>query len=251
MPSFATLRRTPVRRWIRLPAAAGLVVAAALLGGASPAHADDILPTLTSFTVSATSVDVTYGDAHISVTMSVSDPDATGVGTGDIIAHGPTRGYNPSGHLVQVGGTATNTQYRADITLPAGKAVDYRMDITFMEANQFYLVDLQSQLAASGWPYHTLASVSAPPAAPAHLTFHRELQGGPSAIVVSWAAPTAGQPVPTGSTVTGSGCGTLKSSNAADATFTNVPKFTTTCTATVSLLNSTGSSPTTTASARV
>jgi hypothetical protein len=86
--------------------------------------------------------------------MSVRDPDATGVGTGDIIAHGPTRGYNPSGHLVQVGGTATNTQYRADITLPAGKAVDAHMDITFMEADQFYLVDLQSQLVASGWPYH-------------------------------------------------------------------------------------------------
>jgi hypothetical protein len=63
---------------------------------------------------------------------------------------------------VQVGGTAANTQYRADITLPAGKAVDYRMDITFMEADQFYLVDLQSQLAASGWPYQVQASVTAP-----------------------------------------------------------------------------------------
>jgi hypothetical protein len=227
-----------------------LVVAAALFGAAGPARAD-ILPTLTSFHVSATSVDVTTGDAHISVTMSVSDPDATGVGTGDIIAHGPTRGYWPSANLVQVGGTATNTQYRADITLPAGKAVDYRMDITFMEADQFYLVDLQSQLAVSGWPYHTQASVSAPPAAPAHLTFHRQLQGGTSAIVVSWAAPAAGQPVPTGSTVTGSGCGALQSSNAAGATFTNVPKSATTCTATVSLLNSAGSSPATTASARV
>jgi hypothetical protein len=251
MPSSATPRPTSVRRWIRLPAVAGLVAAAALIGSAGPAHADDILPTLTSFTVSAPSVDVTYGDAHISVMMSVSDPDATGVGTGDIIAHGPTRGYNPSGHLVQVGGTATNTQYRADITLPAGKAVDYRMDITFMEADQFYLVDLQSQLAASGWPYHVQASVTAPPAAPAHLTFHRELQGGTSTIVVSWAAPAAGQPVPTGSTVTGSGCGTLQSSNAADARFTGVPKSVTTCTATVSLLNSAGSSPSTTASARV
>jgi hypothetical protein len=156
--------------------------------------------------VSATSVNVTSGDAHIMVTMSVSDPDATGVGTGDVIAHGPTRGYNPSGHLVQVGGTAANTQYRADITLPA---------------------------------------------APAHLTFHRELQGGMSTIVVSWAAPAAGQPVPTGSTVTGSGCGTLQSSNAADARFTGVPKSATTCTATVSLLNCAGSSPSTTASARV
>jgi hypothetical protein len=78
---------------------------------------------------------------------------------------------------VQVGGTAANTQYRADITLPAGKAVDYRMDITFMEADQFYLVDLQSQLATSGWPYHVQALVTAPPAAPAHLTFHRGAAG--------------------------------------------------------------------------
>src|SRR5690349_15731506 len=114
-----------------------------------------------------------------------------------------------------------------------------------------YLVDLQSQLAASGWPYHLQALVTAPPTAPAHLTFHRELQGGTSTIVVSWAAPAAGQPVPTGSTVTGSGCGTLQSSNAADARFTAVPKSATTCTATVSLLNSAGSSPPTTGSARV
>jgi hypothetical protein len=249
MPSFA-FRPPSVRRWILLPAAGGLIVAAAFLAGADPARAD-ILPTLTSFAVSATSVDVTYGDAHITVTMSVSDPDATGVGSGDIIAHGPTRGYNPSGHLVQVGGTATNTQYRTDITLPAGKAVDYRMDITFMEADQFYLVDLQSQLVSSGWPYHVQASVTAAPAAPAKLTFHRELQGGTSTIVVSWAPPTSGQPVPTGSTVTGNGCGTLQSSNAADARFTGVPKSTTTCTATVNLLNSAGSSPPTTASARV
>jgi hypothetical protein len=35
--------------------------------------------------------------------------------------------------------------------------------------------------------------------------------------------------------VTGSGCGTLQSSNAADAVFTSVPKSATTCTATVSL----------------
>lgn len=152
---------------------------------------------------------------------------------------------------MQVGGTATNTQYRAEITLPAGKAVDYRMYITFMEANQFYLVDAQSQLAASGWPCHVQASVTAPPAVPARLTFHRELQGGRSAIVVSWAAPTAGQPVPTGSTVTGSGCGTLQSSNAAGAIFTRAPKSTTMCTATVTLFNTTGSSPPTTASARL
>jgi hypothetical protein len=47
------------------------------------------------------------------------------------------------------------------------------------------------------------------------------------------------------------GCGTLQSSNAADGRFTGVPKSTTTCTATVSLLNSAGGSPPTTASARV
>ena len=110
-------------------AACGFAVAAALAMSAGPAHADAV-PKLTAFSVSASAVDVTYGDAHITVTMSVSDPDATGVGTGDVIAHGPKRGYNPAGHLVQVGGTATNTQYRADITLPAGKAVDYRMDIS-------------------------------------------------------------------------------------------------------------------------
>ena len=48
------------------------------------------------------------------------------------------------------------------------------LDITFVEADQFYLVDLQSQLTASGWPYHVQALVTAPPAAPASLTFHRE-----------------------------------------------------------------------------
>jgi hypothetical protein len=251
MLDFVTLRRRSTRRWIRLPAVVGLAAAATLLG-AGPAHAaDDILPTLTSFTVSPTSVDVTYGDAHITVTMSVSDPDATGVGTGDVIAHGPKRGYNPAGHLVQVGGTATNTQYRADITLPAGKAVDYRMDITFMEADQFSLVDLQSQLVASGRPFHVQAVVTTPPAAPANLTFHRELAGGRQIIVVSWAPPAAGQPVPTGSTVAGTGCGTLQLFNAADARFIDVPAATTTCRATVSLLNSAGTSPSTTASARV
>jgi hypothetical protein len=251
MPNYATPRPISVRRWVRLLTAAGLASATVVLGVAGPARADDILPTLTSFTVSTTSVDVTYSDAHLVVTMSVSDPDATGVGSGDVIAHGPKRGYNPFGHLVQVGGTATNTQYRADITLPAGKAVDYRTDISFMEADQFYLVDLQSQLAASGWPYHVQASVTAPPAAPAKLVFHREPQGGRSTIVVSWAPPTAGQPVPTGSTVTGNGCGTLQTSNYADARFVDVPASTTTCTATVSLLNSAGSSPATTASARI
>jgi hypothetical protein len=191
MPSFATLRPTSVRRWSWLPVAFALVLAAALFGAAGQARAD-ILPTLTSFHVSATSVDVTTGDAHISVTMSVSDPDATGVGTGDIIAHGPTRGYWPSANLVQVGGTATNTQYRADITLPAGKAVDYHMDITFEEADQFSLVDLQSQLAASGWPYLVQSVVTAPPKAATNLTFHREVWGGKSMIIVTWAPPAAG-----------------------------------------------------------
>jgi hypothetical protein len=252
MLSFATLRHRSLRRSIRLPAAVGLAIAATLVGGVGPAYAaDDILPTLTSFTVSPATVDVTDGDAHTTVTMSVSDPDATGVGTGDVIAHGPKRGYNPAGHLVQAGGTATNTQYRADITLPAGKAVDYRMDLTFMEADQFSLVDLQSQLVASGRPYHVQAVVTAPPAAPTNLTFHRELAGGRPVIVVSWAPPVTGRPVPTGSTVAGTGCGMLQSANAADARFTDVPAATTTCRATVSLVNSAGSSPSTTASARV
>jgi len=49
-------------------------------------------------------------------------------------------------------GTATNTQYRADITLPAGKAVDYRMDITFIEADQFYLVARPAELFRRTWP---------------------------------------------------------------------------------------------------
>jgi hypothetical protein len=73
--------------------------------------------------------------------------------------------------------------------------------------------------------------VTAPPRAPSNLTFHRKLQGGKSTIVVSWAPPTAGQPVPTGSTVTGSGCGTLQSSNFAGARFINVPASKTTYTA--------------------
>jgi hypothetical protein len=252
MLSFAIFRTGSVRRWAALPAAAGLAVAATLLGGAGPAQAaDDILPTLTSFTVSPTAVDVTAGVAHITVTMSVSDPDATGVGTGDVIAHGPKRGYNPFGHLVQVGGTATNTQYRTDITLPAGKAVDYRMDISFMEADQFYLVDLQSQLVASGWPFHVQAAVTAPPAAPTGLKLHREIAGGLPIIVVDWAPPAAGQPVATGSTVTGTGCGTLQTANFADARFVDVPAGTTTCKVTVSLTNSAGSSPSSTVSARV
>ena len=89
------------------------------------------------------------------------------------------------------------------------------------------------------------------PPAPSNLTFHRELQGGKPTIVVSWAPPAAGQPVLTGSMVTGSGCGTLQSSNAAGARFTGVPASTFTCTATVTLLYSAGSSPSATASARV
>ena len=43
MPSFATLRPTSVRRWIRLLAAVGLAVAAVVQGGAGPARADDVL----------------------------------------------------------------------------------------------------------------------------------------------------------------------------------------------------------------
>jgi len=229
----------------------GLAVAAALLAVAGPAQAaDDILPTLTSFQVSTASVDVTAGEAHIWVTMSVSDPDATGVGHGDVIAHGPTRGYNPSGPLVQVGGTATNTQYRADITLPAGKAVDAHMDILFMEADQFFLVDLDSQLVASGWPYHVQAFVTAPPKAPRHLTFHRELAGGNSIVVVNWDPPVAGDPVPTGSSVTGSSCGTPLSNGPDTAWFGSVPRSSK-CSVTVSLTNSAGSSPSASASARV
>jgi hypothetical protein len=236
----------------KLPAAIGVAVAVALLGFTGPARAaDDILPTLTAFSVTPTALDVTTGDGHITVTMSVTDPDATGVGTGDIIAHGPKRGYNPFGHLVQVGGTARNTQYRADITVPAGKAVDYRMDISFMEADQFYLVDLQSQLVASGWPYHLQAAVTAPPDAPAGITLHRDLTSGTPFIDAGWNPPAAGRPVPTGSVVTGIGCGTLKSSGPTTARFANVPASTTTCTVTVSLTNSAGASPAVSKTGRV
>jgi hypothetical protein len=228
------------------------VLAAALLAVAGPPAqaAEDILPTLTSFAVSTTSVDVTTGTARISVTMSVSDPDATGVGTGDVIAHGPKRGYNPGGQLVQVGGTATNTQYRADITLPAGKAVDYRLDISFMEADQFYLVDLQSQLIAAGWPDHVNAVVTAVPAAPRNVTFGRQIAAGKSIVVVSWAAPSDGQPVATGSVLTNISCGTLQSSSYASAWFANVPPSSV-CSLTVSLANSAGNSPSVNVSARV
>ncbi|WP_433384605.1 hypothetical protein ACQPZX_24090 [Actinoplanes sp. CA-142083] len=226
------------------------VAVVAMLGGmAGPARADDV-PKLTAFSVSAAAVDVTYGTAQITVTMSVSDPGATGVGTGNVIAHGPDRGYNPGGRLVQVGGTAKNTQYRADITLPAGKAVDYRMNITFLPFGEFSLVDLQSQLVASGWAYHTVASVNAAPAAPAHLTFQRDLTSGRPIIIVSWDPPRSGQPIATASAVTGTGCGTLQSTNYAGARFT-APASTTTCTVTASLSNSAGSSPATTASGRI
>jgi hypothetical protein len=238
-----------VRRSIRLPATVALAAAAALIAGVGPARAD-VLPTLTAFNVTPTSVNVTTGEAHITVTMSVTDPDATGVGTGDVIARRPTRGYHPFGHLVQVGGTARNTQYRADITLPAGQALDYRMSISFMEADQFFLVDLNSQLYASGLPFMVHAAVTAPPAAARDITFHRELSGGRQSIVVSWAAPAAGAPVATGSTVTGTGCGTLSSSNAGSARFLDSPKPTT-CAVTVTLVNGAGSSPPASASARL
>jgi hypothetical protein len=125
-----------------------------------------VLPILTSFTVSATSVDVTGGDAHLIVTMSVSDPGAAGLGTGHVIAHGPTRAHSPFGRLVRAGGTAADAEYHADITLPAGKAVDYRLDISFTAADLSCLAALRSQLAASGWPYHVRASVT-PASAPA------------------------------------------------------------------------------------
>src|SRR5215468_245317 len=127
----------------------------------------------------------------------------------------------------------------------------YHMDITFEEAGQFSLVDLQSQLAASGWPYHVQSVVTAPPKAATNLAFHREVWGGKSMIIVTWAPPAAGQPVPTGSTVTGTGCGTLQSSSYADAAFIAPSSAKTTCTATVSLLNSAGSSPPATATARI
>ena len=97
MPSRPTLRPAFVR--IRRQAPAGLFAAATLPRDADPARAGDILPTLTSFTVSATSV-------------------------------------------------------------------DYRMDISFAEADLSCLAALQSQLVASGWPYHVRASVTAAPAPP-------------------------------------------------------------------------------------
>ena len=251
MPRSVHLRPAPVRRWFRLPAAVAVAVGAALLAGTGPARAaDDVAPTLTAFGVSATTVDVTTGDAHLTVTMSVRDPDATGVGTGSVLARRPTRGYHSSGPLVQVGGTATDTRYRADITLPAGQAIGYRLSIQFMEAGQFFLADLNSQLYASSWPYLVNAIVTAPPQAPRNLTFHRELLQGMNAVVVAWDPPAAGQPVATGSTVLNSSCGTLWRTHASDVLFTDLPASSL-CSVTVSLVNGAGSSPATTGSRRL
>ena len=250
MPGLSKLSTTSVGRWVRLPALVALAAGGALLAGADPARAD-VLPTLTSFQVSTTSVDVTTGTAQITVNLSLTDPDATGVGTGSVLARRPERGYHPAGPLVQTGGTATNTQYRADITLPAGQAVNYRLSIQYIEADQFFLVDLNSQLYASNWPYMVNAVVTAPPRAARDVTIRRESPGGIDNIVVEWAPRAAGTPAVTGSTVTGTGCGTLQRSSAGSARFISVPPRFTTCTVTVSLLNGAGSSPPTTASARV
>jgi hypothetical protein len=163
MASYLTLRPTSVRRRIRRPAPGGLFAASGLRE-VGPARAADTVPTLTSFTVSATSVDVTGADARITVTMSVSGPGPAGTGTGHVIAHGPTRAHSPFGPLVPAGGTATDAQYRADITLPAGKAVDYRLDISLVAAGPSCLAALRSQLVASGWPYHVRASATPAPA---------------------------------------------------------------------------------------
>jgi len=231
-------------------AAVGFAAAAVLAMTAAPAHADAV-PQLTAFSLSASAVDVTYGTAQITVLMTVSDPDATGVGTGDVIAHGPVRGYYPSGHLVQVGGTATNTQYRADITLPAGKALDYHMDLSFLPADEFAYVNLQDQLVASGWNYHTIASVTAPPVAPVGFTFRRDVAGGLPIIVVEWAEPADGQPIATSATVASSGCGIAESISYRSVWFKNPPTRTTTCSVTVNVTNSAGASPATTASQRL
>jgi hypothetical protein len=241
-------RFTPTARRLRLPAGLAVAVGAALLVGASPAWAD-VAPTLTAFGVSATQVDVTAGDAHVTVTMSVHDPDATGAGTGSVLARRPTRGYHPSGSLVQVGGTATDTQYRADITLPAGQAIDYRLSISFLEAGQFTYADLNTQLYASSWPSHVNAIVTAPPAAPRNLTFHRQVIENRNTVVVSWDPPAAGAPVATGSTVLASSCGTLWRTHPSVVLFTDLPAGST-CSVTVALTNSAGSSPATSGSGR-
>ena len=231
-------------------AAIGFAAAAVLAMTAGPARADAV-PQLTAFSLSASAVDVTYGTATITVTLTVSDPDATGIGTGDVIAHGPVRGYNPGAPLAQVGGTATNTQYRAVITLPAGKAVDYHMDLDFLPANEFAYVDLQDQLVAMGVNYHTIASVNAVPVAPGGFTFHRDVAGGLPIIVVDWAEPSAGQPIATGATVTSSGCGVAESISYRSVWFKTPPTRTTTCSVTVNVTNSAGASPPTTAAKRL
>ena len=249
MPGFALLRPTSARRRLRLPLVLATAAAAALVTGAGPAKAD-VLPTLTSFSVSATTVDVTTGEAHITVLMSVSDPDAAHAGTGEILARKPTRGYQTFGPLVQIGGTARNPQYRADLTLPAGVALNYRMSISYLDVDHSSLVDLDSQLAASGWPYHVNAIVTAPPAAPRNLSFRREVFNNRNTVVVSRDPPAAGAPVPTGSTLTGSTCGTLKSARASEAQFVDLPQPSL-CTVRVSLFNGAGSSPATTGSSRL
>jgi hypothetical protein len=124
------------------------------------------------------------------------------------------------------------------------------MSISYLDVDHSTLVDLDSQLAASGWPYHVNAIVTAPPAAPRNLTFHRELLMGKSTVVVRWDPPAAGAPVPTGSTLTGSSCGVLKASFASEAEFTDLPRRSL-CSVTVSLFNGAGSSPATTGSARL
>jgi hypothetical protein len=249
MPSFALLRTAAAGRRLRPPLLVAAVVASAFVATAGPARAD-VLPTLTSFSVSSTTVDVTTAEAHITVLMSVSDPDATTAGTGDVLARKPTRGYQAFGHLVQTGGGARNPQYRADITLPAGVALNYRLSISYLDVDHSTLVDLNSQLAASGRPYHVDAIVTAPPAQARNLTFRREVFSNKSTVVVSWDPPAAGTPVPTGSTLTGSSCGTLKSARASQAQFTDLPRPSL-CRVTVSLSNSAGSSPATTGSARL
>jgi hypothetical protein len=235
-------------------AASGLAVAAALAMTAGPARADAV-PQLTGFSVSAAAVDVTYRTAQITVTMTVSDPDATGVGSGFVIAQGPVLpgAHYPSGQLVQVGGTATNTRYRADITLPAGAAVGYQMTITFWPAGEA-AVDLQSQLVASGWNNRTITSVTAVPAAPDNFTFRRvvpDVGVGLQKIVVDWAEPGIGQPIATGATVTSSGCGVAETITYHSVWFIHIPTSATTCTVTVSVTNSAGASAPTTASTRL
>src|SRR6185312_5727844 len=129
--------------------------------------------------------------------------------------------------------------------LPAGKALDYHMDLSFLPANEFALVNLQDQLVASGWNYHTIASVTAPPAAPAGFTFHRDVAGGLPIIRVAWAEPAARQPIATAATVTSSGCGIADTITYRSVWFKSPPTRTTTCSVTVNVTNSAGASPAT------